>query len=197
MSKSDITRQQILAQALKSASISSLNEITIGGLAHSIGMSKSGVYAHFNSKENLQIAIIDLAANHFIDRVIQPLENIDDAFQRLQALPDLWPGWYEGVANNCLYLSAAFEFDDQPGVVQDHIRYHLEQWLAYLSKLIETLIHEGIFHPTTDAIQFAYELYSLYLGSQFFKWLSLEDKQRSRFRHSFDCMMKLHLVKLN
>ena len=194
MIKSDTTRQQILAQALKSASISSLNEITIGKLANSIGMSKSGVYAHFNSKENLQIAIIDQAASHFIERVIQPLENINDPYQRLKALPDLWPGWYVGVADNCLYLSAAFEFDDRPGPVQDHIRYHLEQWLAYLSKLIETLIHKGVFHSRTDAAQFAYELYSHYLGSQFFKWLSLEDGHRSRFRSSFACLIKRHLV---
>ena len=130
--KSEQTRQHILSEALLIATSKSLNDVTIGELAKASGLSKSGMYAHFGSKENLQIAIVNYAGEIFVDRVIRKVSTSLQPIERILALSHQWLNWYEGSAKKCLFISATVEFDDRPGVVREVIHEQIHRWINYL-----------------------------------------------------------------
>ncbi|MFC3032765.1 TetR/AcrR family transcriptional regulator [Pseudoalteromonas fenneropenaei] len=190
MRKGTQTKQQILSTALQLATASSLNDLTIGSLAIATGMSKSGLFAHFNSKENLQLAVLEHAQQVFRSIVSEPVRDISDPLTRLLAVCDNWLDWYEHQAKTCIYISAAVEFDDQPGAVHDKVQQDLAMWLKFLTKCVEAVIAGGQFKQGTDAQQFVFELYSLYLGSQSMPWLGLEDANHSRFKQALQNLIE-------
>ncbi|WP_261591310.1 TetR/AcrR family transcriptional regulator [Pseudoalteromonas holothuriae] len=181
MNKGKHTKQQILATALNIATETSLNDLTIGGLAAAMNMSKSGVFAHFNSKENLQLAVLEHAHALFLQTVIAPIDKQSLPLSQLLRTCELWQGWYQGKACNCIFISAAVEFDDQLGAVRDLVKSLLQSWLSYLNKLVIQAIEVKELSEQTDAKQFTYELYSLYLGSQHMRWVGFEDDTHTRF----------------
>ncbi|OHU84283.1 MULTISPECIES: TetR/AcrR family transcriptional regulator [Pseudoalteromonas] len=192
MGKGKQTKQQVLATALNIATATSLNDLTIGGLAAATGMSKSGLFAHFNSKENLQLAVLEHAKEIFVDTVIKPVDTNLSALAKLLKTCELWQSWYQEQACTCIFISAAVEFDDQPGSVRDSVKSQLQHWLNYLNKLVDDAITEQSLAPQTDAKQFTYELYSLYLGSQHMTWVGLEDDNHSRFNLALQNLVKRH-----
>ena len=196
MGKGKQTKQQILATALQMATESSLNDLTIGGLAVATGMSKSGLFGHFNSKEQLQLDVLSHAQIVFKEIVTDPVRPIDDPLTKLLAVCDNWLNWYEQQAKTCIFISAAVEFDDQPGAIHDKVQNDLALWLNYLITLVEQVIAANQFKPQTDAKQFVFELYSLYLGSQSMPWLGLEDKKHSRFKHAFSSLIQRYKQEL-
>ncbi|MGB1237514.1 MAG: TetR/AcrR family transcriptional regulator [Pseudomonadales bacterium] len=185
MEKGQATKRQILEVALLMATQSSLNDLTIGALAVAAGMSKSGLFAHFKSKENLQLEVLRHAHGLFRETVIEPGAQVDDPLLRLQGMCERWLGWYAPCAKTCIYISAAVEFDDQEGAVRDKIQRDLALWLGHLRETVEQVIDAGHFVPQSDAEQFVYELYSLYLGSQSTIWMGIEDDKHSRFKLAF------------
>ena len=178
------TKQQILETALLMATETSLNDLTIGGLAVATGMSKSGLFAHFKSKENLQLAVLHHAHGLFRQIIIEPTIEIKDPLPRLMKMCDCWLDWYERQAKTCIYISAAVEFDDQEGAVHDKICRDLALWLGYLTSTVEEVISVKQFAEGSDAQQFVYELYSLYLGTQSMVWVGIEDEKHSRFKRA-------------
>lgn len=194
MNKAAATKQHILAEALKMATHKSLNEVTIGELAKASDMSKSGLFAHFKSKENLQISVVDYASELFVERVIQPTAHIEDALTKLTSMASNWLDWYDGSARSCLFIIATVEFDDQPGPVRDALHRQQDRWIAYLESVTKAIVASGQFRADTDAQQFIFELYSLYLGSQKFYWLGKEDKQRSRFQSGLNRLIQQYRI---
>ncbi|ATC95938.1 TetR/AcrR family transcriptional regulator [Pseudoalteromonas tunicata] len=182
MGKSEDTRQHILSVALNIATASSLNDLSIGTLAAATNMSKSGLFAHFKSKENLQLAVLDHANAVFRRTVIEPSSVINSPLQRLLKICELWLDWYQQQAQNCIFIAAAVEFDDQPGPIHDKVSQDLARWLNHLNSTVKAAIEVGEFKSSLDAEQFVYELYSLYLGSQNMTWLGIEDSKHSRFQ---------------
>jgi AcrR family transcriptional regulator len=180
--KSEQTRQVILAAALLIATSKSLNDVTIGELAKASGLSKSGMYAHFGSKENLQAAIVDYASELFVERVIRNVSTSLPPTERIMELSNRWLHWYEGAARKCLFISATVEFDDRPGVVRDAIHAQIHRWIAYLEAEVARAIQQGEFNQDSNAEQFVFELYSLFLGSQKYYWLGKEDRKRGLFK---------------
>lgn len=195
MGKGKQTKQQILATALQMATASSLNDLTISGLAVATGMSKSGLFSHFNSKEQLQLDVLNFAQALFKETVTDPVKAIEDPLTKLLTLCSNWLGWYEQQAKTCIYISAAVEFDDQPGAVHDQVQADLARWLTFLTHTVEQVIAAKQFQPDCDAKQFVFELYSLYLGSQSMPWIGLEDTQYSRFTKAFDELIDRYQVK--
>lgn len=196
MKKGSQTKQQILATALQLATETSLNDLTIGSLAIATGMSKSGLFAHFNSKENLQLAVLDHAQTMFREIVIEPVKTINDPLERLLGVCNNWLGWYEHQAKTCIYVCAAVEFDDQPGAVHDKVHHDLARWLKFLTQTVQHVVDAGQFRQSTDANQFVFELYSLYLGSQSMPWLGLEDDKHSRFKIAFSNLIQRYQSEL-
>ena len=194
MTKANETRRYILAEALKMATQKSLNEVTIGKLASASGMSKSGLFAHFNSKENLQVAVIKFASELFNERVVRSVDEALSPLVRLKTLATNWLNWYEGCARSCIFVSAMVEFEDQPGPVRGATHRQMQRWLKFLEKATDTVIESGEFKPGSDSTQFVFELYSLHLGSQKYFWLGKEDNQRLRFHTGLQSLISKYSI---
>jgi AcrR family transcriptional regulator len=154
------TRATILDAATKLATIEGLDGLSIGRLADEIGMSKSGLYAHFGSKEELQLAAIDTAVEIFDREVIGPAREPDTAFGRLEALCDLFLGYLEKPVfpGGCFFASAAAELDTHPGVVRERLVEVLGAWLALIERRVRKAQEAGELDPNEDAALLAFEL---------------------------------------
>lgn len=167
MSKGEQTRQQILGNALGMARECGLQGLTIGALADIMKMSKSGVFAHFGSKEELQIAVLKEAAERFADQVLRPALTAPRGIARLRSILQHWLAYSvaSGLPGGCLFIAAAAEFDDQPGPVRDFLQQQQSQWRLSLRKAIELAIAAGELPAETDPEQFGFELFALVLAT--------------------------------
>lgn len=161
------TRQTILETAVHIASEEGLEGLTIGRLALELSMSKSGLFAHFGSKEELQVATVETARLIFIKEVIRPSFESTEGLLRLWTLCDTWlthiqRGVFRG---GCFFAAAAAEFDGRPGPVRDRIAEIMKEWLATLSRTIVEAQQAGQLDKKIDATQLAFEFNSLELGA--------------------------------
>jgi AcrR family transcriptional regulator len=168
MSKGRQTRAGIVEQALAVASQTGLSALTIGTLAERSGLSKSGLFAHFGSKEELQLAVVRGVRQLFSDFVFLPAMQHPPGLPRLRAIVENWLKW-TGTANlpgGCIMAAAAYEFDDRPGPVKDLISQSLRELRKTLARAAHTAIESGQLRADADPEQLAFEIYSIYLGAQ-------------------------------
>ncbi len=163
------TRENILERAVNLASLEGLVGLTIGRLAEDLGMSKSGLFAHFGSKEELQLATLHAAGERFIDEIFRPVLKEPRGYPRLMAICRGWisylkRGVFEG---GCFFAAASFEFDGRPGPVRDAIVRNMNDWVAALEKAVRMAQDEGHLDPGVDAAQLAFELNALFFGANF------------------------------
>jgi AcrR family transcriptional regulator len=178
MSKGEETKTEILRLGLEMASLLGLENVTIGNLAKAAGMSKSGLFAHFQSKENLQIEILAYAGDLFSQGVIIPALRTRAGIRRIKALANHWVQWNMDLTGGCIFVTASSDFKDRPGKVRDFLLHQQEQWLDSLRRIAQSAIKAGDFRPDSDCDQFAFELYSLLLGFHlYFKLLASPDIQ--------------------
>ncbi|HWN09279.1 MAG TPA: TetR/AcrR family transcriptional regulator [Pyrinomonadaceae bacterium] len=161
------TRQNILEVAVDIASAEGLEGLTIGRLATQLAMSKSGLFAHFGSKEDLQLATIDTARSRFISDVIRPAFEAEIGMARLWKLCERWLGHVQGgvCSGGCFFAAAASEFDSRPGQVRDRIAEIMNEWLGMLRKAIIESQQAGQISTDVDPIQLAFEFNSFELGA--------------------------------
>ena len=181
MSRGERTRTAILDEAFGQASRLGLEGLSIGTLARSVGMSKSGLFAHFGSKAELQTAVLERGAERFIARVVLPAIALPRGEPRVRALVDNWLRWSagpRGAPSGCLFVSAASEFDDRPGPVRDEVARQVRDWRGTLARAARIAIEEGHFRADLDPEQFAFELHALLLGYQLQARLLERDAQR-------------------
>jgi AcrR family transcriptional regulator len=154
------SRRTILDAAARLATVEGLEGLSIGRLAEHIGMSKSGLYAHFGSKEELQLATIATAAEIFRDDVVLPTETVEAPLARLEALCESFLSHLERrvFPGGCFFASAAAEFDTHPGPVKEGVASFLRGWLATLEELAARAQQEGNLDATEDPAQLAFEL---------------------------------------
>ncbi|HLU28728.1 MAG TPA: TetR/AcrR family transcriptional regulator [Glycomyces sp.] len=168
MRKGELTRQAILDVAVRKARYSGLSGLTIGSLAAAAEMSKSGVYAHFKSKEALQRACMERNAEQFIDEVIRPALAKPRGVARLQAIVEHWMSWYAH-PGGCLFLAAATEFDDLPGALRDLMVAQQRDMLDSLARIAATAVAEGEFPEDTDVFQVSQEVFGILLSYNWMK----------------------------
>ncbi len=168
MNKGNTTKNNILASGLEMASQYGLEHVTIGTLAKIMNMSKSGIFGHFQSKENLQVMIINFAVENFTKEVILPSLKVEQGIPRIKTMVDNWVKWGNSLTGGCIFVSASNEFSDRPGLVRDVLLDHQKSWLNSLVKLAESAVKAGNFRSDTDVNQFAFELYSLLLGFHYY-----------------------------
>jgi AcrR family transcriptional regulator len=194
VSKGDETRDSVLRVALAQSSQLGLRGITIGGLADALDMSKSGLFAHFGSKEGLQSAVMDYAAEAFTQLVVRPALKEPRGEPRLRTLFDRWLGWggYADYAlpGGCIFVSVASEFDDEP---EGPVRSKVVQIERDLLDTIETIVRggmtEGQFRDTADPAAFAHDLLAIVLGYNFSARLLRDPAAEQRTRAAFDRLL--------
>jgi AcrR family transcriptional regulator len=176
--KGERTRQSILDRAVDLASLEGLEGLTIGRLAHDLDMSKSGLFAHFGSKEELQLAAIQAAAERFVNEVFRPALRADRGYPRLTAICHRWLSYIKrGVfPGGCFFAAASFEFDGRPGPVRDAIANTMSEWIGAIEKAVIIAQEEEHLDPNVDAKQIAFELNALFFGANF-SYQLLGDKQ--------------------
>jgi AcrR family transcriptional regulator len=163
------TRAQILETAANLASVEGLEGLTIGRLASELGMSKSGLFAHFKSKEELQLATIDVAEALFAEQVLEPGSTASTGLDRLRRLTDAYLRYVEAenFPGGCFFASVLAEVEMQPGRVRDRLVAFLGDWLGRLEGAVREAQDEGAIDPDEDPGQLAFELEAALLLANF------------------------------
>jgi AcrR family transcriptional regulator len=189
--KGDDTREAILLHALKLATKVGFEGLTIGRLADDLKLSKSGLFAHFGSKENLQVKVLELASRRFVDEVIKPALTAPRGVRRVRALFERWLAWETspGLPGGCPFNAAATELDDRPGPAHDYVVRAQRDWLETVANTARTAIQEGDFDAGVDCEQFAYELQSIMLGYAHAARLMKDPKARARTERAFEALL--------
>ena len=163
--KGDQTRAAIVDAALETASREGLEGLTIGTLADQMHMSKSGVFAHFGSREDLQLAVLKAYVSRFIDEVLRPAVRKPRGLPRLEAILDRWVAFLaRELTRGCIMIAGAVEYDDRPGPQRDAMVAIITGWKAELLKAIRQAVTEGHLSATVDAPQMVFEIYGLMLA---------------------------------
>jgi AcrR family transcriptional regulator len=186
MQKGQQTRAAILDAALGLASHMGLEGLSIGALAEVMQMSKSGVFAHFGSREELQISVIREYHNRFEEEVFFPSIGQPRGLPRLR---ELFERWVRRVSieldSGCIYISGAVEFDDRPGPVRDALAGMVRAWHSALERAIRIAIEEGELRPDTEPQQMLFELHGLILAlhhdARFLRKPGVLDRARTGF----------------
>lgn len=185
MKKSSKTKVNILESALKLVRKCGFESLSIGVLAKSVGMSKSGLFAHFNSKESMQIMILDYAADSFTLAVIKPAISEQRGLARLNKFIEGWAKWSsEHKQGGCPLISASIEFDDKPGVVRDSIESHLNSLKSTLIKTIDICKIENQLSNEIESDQVAFEIFSSVLGLHLYRRLLNDEKAEDKMKLS-------------
>ncbi len=186
-SKGEETRAAILKAALKQASTEGFEGITIGTLAEKTGMSKSGLFAHFGSKEELQIATLDEAIRRFNESSWLRALSAPRGLKRLIAICDNWLVWTTRCdLTGCPMMTAITEFDDKPGAVRDALVAHMENMHVSLIKSIRMTIDTGEFATDTDPEQIAFELFGILASCYRSRNLFHDEQANVRAKKAFD-----------
>ena len=181
------TRVAILEQGWKLAARDGLQAISIGDLALELGLSKSGLFAHFGSKESLQVAIMDHVTARFVSDVVRPALSAPRGVPRLRALFDTYLGWAlsHGRAG-CLFMSASFEFDDRPGPVRERLVANQRDWLEMLAQAVRIAVTEKHFRADTDPELAAQEIYGIQMATHHVYRLLRDTEAIPRARRAFE-----------
>jgi AcrR family transcriptional regulator len=192
MQKGPVTRSRILEAALRVASVDGLEGISLGRVAADVGMSKSGLFAHFASKEQLQLDVIQAATERFEEIVVRPALAAPRGEPRLRALFEQWLVWgqHESLPGGCVFVHAAVELDDRPGPARDALAASQRQWLATIARAVRIAIGEGHFRQDVDAEQFAFQVYGLVLGANQLRRLLDDPQADARVRRGFDTLVQ-------
>ncbi len=195
------TRQAILDVAVDIASAEGLEGLTIGRLATQLSMSKSGLFAHFGSKEDLQLATIEAARSVFIEDVIRPALEAERGMPRLWKLCDTWLTHVEGgdvtsgCSGGCFFAAVASEFDSRPGPVRDRIAEIMREWLGILRRAIVESQDAGQMNDDVDPTQLAFEFNSFELGANWAFQLYGDKQAFARARESILERLRRHSTK--
>jgi AcrR family transcriptional regulator len=190
MSKGYTTKETILKTAFELTSKFGLESLSIGELAKSVGMSKSGLFSHFKSKEKLQLMVMDYASENFVLKVVKPALKKERGLKRIVALMKNWEKWSSTyLPGGCPFLSAIVEFDDRPGVVRDHIKELQGVMVETFARSVRIAIEENQIKADVDAEQVAYELYSNMIGFHIYNRLLKDKKAKKRFDNFFHSIL--------
>ena len=156
------TRREILQLAVDLASAEGLEGLSIGRLAAELHMSKTGIFAHFGSKEQLQLATIGAAAQIFLEQVVQPALQSPRGIARLEAMLENWLGYVERIVfrGGCFFAAASAEFDSRPGAVRDQIAELTKAWMTGVQEEIAFAQSHKEIHASVHPPQLAFELHA-------------------------------------
>ena len=192
--KGEDTRSQILAAAVEQASASGFESLTIGSLAEKTGMSKSGLFAHFGSKQELQIAALDEAARQFTEAVFLPAMKAPRGLKRLRALFENWITWPQraSLPGGCPIDAASREYHHQPGAMRDAVIERQKLLDRELAKAVQLAIENGELAADTDPRQVAFDMLGIVLVFYRTELLLGTAESGQRARVAFDRLVAQH-----
>jgi AcrR family transcriptional regulator len=178
------THARILQTAMDVASTEGLEGLTIGRLATALGVSKAGLFAHFGSKEALQLATVSAARGVYFSAVIEPALSAPEGLPRLLRLCTAWLDYVqqETFRGGCFFAAASAEFDSRPGPVRDLIARTMREWLDLLESAVVDAARLGHVKKDVDPAQLAFELHAMEMAANWSKQLFLEPRAIARAR---------------
>lgn len=188
MAKGVITRERILDQALRDASLVGLDGLSLGKLADEVEMSKSGIFAHFGSKEELQKQVLAAAAEKFGNIVVKPALTAPRGLPRVRAMFEGWLRWERDVSvpGGCVFTHAAVELDDRPGPVRDDLAVWQRTWRDMLARAASIAVEEKHFRKDLDTQQFSFRLMGIIFVYYNSKRLLEDPKAEAHTRAAFE-----------
>lgn len=191
MGKGAETRERILDQAFRLAARDGLDGLSLSALAAEIGMSKSGLFAHFKSKEALQVELLKQARLTFENEVWTKAVKAPRGEPRIRKLFDTWLAWVEqpNLPGGCLFMAASIELDDHAGLPRDVLVAGQKAQIEAIAKAARLAVEEGHFAKSLDCEQFAFELQSILFGYNHFRRLLADRSARSRAQRAFDALL--------
>lgn len=189
MGKGEATRQAVIDQAIEIAGRLGVAGLTIGTLAAASDMSKSGLYAHFRSKEALQLAVLEEARERFVAEVIRPALAAPRGVPRVRELFEHWFATSSSGSAGCLFVSAATEFDDVPGPVRDQLVRDHWDLVESLAQTYRAGAKEGAFRDDLEPEQFAHDLHGVMLAHFHSRRLLRDPLAEQHARFAFERLM--------
>jgi AcrR family transcriptional regulator len=191
MGKGAATKDRIVERALRAASVDGLEGISLGRLASDVGMSKSGLFAHFASKEALQLEVLAAASEKFMEIVVRPAFQAPRGEPRVRAMFEHWLKWErnESLPGGCVFMHAIAELDDRPGPARDALVDWQQQWLDALAKAARIAVNEGHFRTGLDAELFAFQQYGLVMAYYHARRLFQDPRAEAHVRGAFDALV--------
>jgi AcrR family transcriptional regulator len=192
MSKGAFTRSRILDEAMKIASREGLQGLTIGTLAETLALSKSGLFAHFGSKEALQIAVLEHTGDRFLQKVAPPVQRAEPGLPRLKAMLQGWLDWIDDpeLPGGCPVLGACFELDDRQGAPREKLVALQKGAQARLALLVKEAMAEGHLDRAAPIPQILFELRAMTLAYHTATRVLGDPDARKRTWTAFDALME-------
>jgi AcrR family transcriptional regulator len=192
VTKGEATRERIVDLAFKLSSRDGLAGLSLGKLANELGVSKSGLFAHFRSKDELELEVLKAAQDRFIEAVLKPAFKAPRGLPRLRKLLSLWLGWLSDPARpgGCLFLAASIELDDEAeGPQRDFVVSVQQNLLSTLSKAARLAVSEGHLAEDTDCDQLAFEMLGVAHAYHHLKRLLRDPRAEARSRAAFEHLL--------
>jgi AcrR family transcriptional regulator len=193
MDKGIETREKILHAAMHMVRESGFDSLTIGETAKQVGMSKSGVFAHFESRDELLLNVIEFTAQDFKTNVFDKALQHKRGLERINALSRYWIKWSNQPSGGCPFMSGAFEFDDRPGVIRDALVKQEKAVHDIWERAAKIAVEEKEFKAGTDCKQFAFEIFGNLLSYQIYKRLLNDVKAGQMYNISFQHILSRYL----
>jgi AcrR family transcriptional regulator len=191
MRKGAETRERILDQAVRLASRDGLEGLTIGTLSTELGLSKSGLFAHFGSKDELQLQVLQATVGRFEETVIRPALSAPRGEPRIRAVFDNWLRWEDNpsMPGGCLLIAAAVEFDDRPGPQRDYLENAHRLRFEFIAKGARMAVEAGHFRSDLDPEQFSFDMTSIALAYHHTHRMLRDPKATVRARAAFERLL--------
>ncbi len=184
MTKGEETRHAILSRAFELANVVGVSGLSIGRLAEATGLSKSGLFAHFGSKDALEVAVVEEASRQFVQDVMVPALREPRGEPRVRAMFEHWLTWGQR-PGGCFFVGASAELDDQPGPPRDALVQACRDWIDAIATAARIAVTERHFRPDLDTEQFAFDTYGIMMSAHtFFRFLR-EPRALERARQAF------------
>jgi AcrR family transcriptional regulator len=187
MPKGQQTRDRILDTAFRLAARDGIEGLSLGGLAGELGMSKSGLFAHFGSKEELQLEMLRTAADRFVAKVLLPSFRESRGLPRIKALAENWRRWATdpSLPGGCIFVAASAELDDRDGPVRAYVVEQQRALLDAIARAARIAIEEGHFRRELDVQQFAFEFQGIYFAFHHAQRLLRDGAAATRAKRAF------------
>lgn len=185
-------RDAVLESGLALASELGLGGLTLERLAESVEVTRGGLYAHFDSKEEILREVLRTAVDRFVEEGVRPALGAPRGEPRVRALFDAWLEWTKAppLPGGCVFISSATELDDRPGPLRDYLVTTQQEWRRTLRRVVALAVEEGDFRDELDPQQFVYELYAVILAFHYFDRLFEDDEAEARARRAFDGLVE-------